>query len=166
MFRSIADFVSSWAWESEQTGRVFAGLTDWALEVRVDPEGRTLGSIAWHLVTTMPEMLGQAGLGVMGPGPDVPPPATVRAIAHEYGRLTLSIPGVVRSTWNDEMLTGVIPMYGQQWQRSQVLTSLVFHQVHHRGQITVLMRQAGLRVPGIYGPSREEWLAMGHAPMP
>jgi uncharacterized damage-inducible protein DinB len=27
--------------------------------------------------------------------------------------------------------------------------------------MTVLMRQAGLKVPGIYGPSREEWVKIG-----
>ncbi|MBI2416475.1 MAG: hypothetical protein HYV28_00920 [Ignavibacteriales bacterium] len=27
--------------------------------------------------------------------------------------------------------------------------------------MTVLMRQAGLKVPGAYGPSREEWAAYG-----
>jgi len=34
---------------------------------------------------------------------------------------------------------------------------LIQHQNHHRGQMTVLMRQAGLTVPGIYGPAKEEW---------
>ena len=28
----------------------------------------------------------------------------------------------------------------------------------------VLMRQAGLGVPGIYGPSKEEWATMGMPP--
>jgi hypothetical protein len=27
--------------------------------------------------------------------------------------------------------------------------------------MTVLMRQAGLKVPGVYGPAREEWAGMG-----
>ncbi len=27
--------------------------------------------------------------------------------------------------------------------------------------MTVLMRQAGLTVPGIYGPSKEEWANLG-----
>jgi uncharacterized damage-inducible protein DinB len=31
--------------------------------------------------------------------------------------------------------------------------------------MTVLMRQAGLPVPGLYGPSKEEWAAMGMSPM-
>jgi uncharacterized damage-inducible protein DinB len=38
---------------------------------------------------------------------------------------------------------------------------LIQHQAHHRGQMTVLMRQAGLPVPGIYGPSKEEWANFG-----
>jgi uncharacterized damage-inducible protein DinB len=55
-------------------------------------------------------------------------------------------------------------MYGEKWKRAQTLASLVFHQIHHRGQMTVLMRQAGLKVPGIYGPAREEWSAWGMSP--
>jgi uncharacterized damage-inducible protein DinB len=47
-----------------------------------------------------------------------------------------------------------------------ILRSMVFsHLIHHRGQLTVLMRQAGLKVPGVYGPAREEWAAMGMQPM-
>ena len=166
MFRRIDDFVSTWAWESEKTSQVLANVTDAALEVRTEPEGRTLGRLAWHIVTTMPEMLQHAGLPVVGPGPDAPAPPSVRAIAHEYGRLSISVPGAVRGKWNDAALGEAIPMYGQTWSRGQVLASLLLHQTHHRGQMTVLMRQAGLRVPGTYGPSREEWVAMGQAPLP
>jgi uncharacterized damage-inducible protein DinB len=47
-----------------------------------------------------------------------------------------------------------------------VLSIVLSHQTHHRGQMTVLMRQAGVPVPGMYGPSREEWEAMGVPPLP
>ena len=30
--------------------------------------------------------------------------------------------------------------------------------------MTVLMREAGLDVPGIYGPARQEWAAFGMQP--
>jgi uncharacterized damage-inducible protein DinB len=30
--------------------------------------------------------------------------------------------------------------------------------------MTVLMRQAGLRVPGIYGPAKEDWASMNMPP--
>ena len=55
-------------------------------------------------------------------------------------------------------------MYGEPWQRALTLAILVAHQTHHRGQMTVLMRQAGLKVPGVYGPSKDEWAAMGASP--
>jgi len=57
-------------------------------------------------------------------------------------------------------------MYGETWARGLTLFYLILHQAHHRGQITVLMRQAGLTVPGIYGPAKEEWAAFGAPAMP
>ncbi|HZG18224.1 MAG TPA: DinB family protein, partial [Candidatus Bathyarchaeia archaeon] len=47
------------------------------------------------------------------------------------------------------------------WKNGFTLRALLMHEVHHRGQMTVLMRQAGLTIPGIYGPAKEEWAAMG-----
>jgi uncharacterized damage-inducible protein DinB len=52
-------------------------------------------------------------------------------------------------------------MYGEMWSRGTVLSILVRHEAHHRAQLTVLMRQAGLAVPGCYGPAKEEWAGMG-----
>ena len=48
------------------------------------------------------------------------------------------------------------------WTKGQALSVLLVHQIHHRGQMTVLMRQAGLKVPGIYGPALEEWERYGN----
>jgi uncharacterized damage-inducible protein DinB len=39
------------------------------------------------------------------------------------------------------------------------------HEIHHRAQMTVLMRQAGLKVPGLYGPAKEEWSQYNMPPM-
>jgi uncharacterized damage-inducible protein DinB len=52
-------------------------------------------------------------------------------------------------------------MYGEMWKRGFTLYNLITHQIHHRGQMTVLMRQSGLKVPGFYGPSFEEWAQYG-----
>ena len=64
-----------------------------------------------------------------------------------------------RLAWH---VTCTIPeTYGERWTRGYTLQALVGHQVHRRGQMTVLMRQAGLRVPGVF--AREEWSAFGMA---
>lgn len=73
---------------------------------------------------------------------------------------------LLRESWSDAQLTDAINLYGQDFQKGRLLASLIRHQAHHRGQLTVLMRQVGLQVPGIYGPAREDWAAMGRAPEP
>ena len=55
-------------------------------------------------------------------------------------------------------------MYGEQWANGLTLRLLISHEIHHRGQMFVLMRQAGLRVPDIYGPTREVWIEQGMQP--
>ena len=67
----------------------------------------------------------------------------------------------MKEQWTDESLLEEKDMYGEQWTVATVLQTLIQHQIHHRGQMTILMRQAGLTVPGMYGPSKDEWLAFG-----
>lgn len=163
MFRSIDDFELSWAYESDATLKTLRALTDVSLAQRVTPAGRTLGRLAWHITQTLPEMGGHAGLEVQGPKPDAPQPRA-EDIASAYEKAARSLVAAVRRQWTDSMLFEKIPMYGEQWTRGATLMALIAHQIHHRGQMTVLMRQAGLRVPGIYGPAREEWADLGMEP--
>lgn len=163
MFTSIADFEKRWKDEMEGTEKVLAALTDASLAQAVSADDRTLGRIAWHVATTIPEMLSQTGLKPAGPAPDAPVPASAAAILDAYRAAASSLLEQVRTRWQDATLATEDEMYGERWARGFTLSALVLHQAHHRGQMTVLMRQAGLRVPGVYGPAREEWKAMGMA---
>lgn len=166
MFRSIEDFAADWAGERASTTKVLRALRDDALPQPVVPGGRTAGSLAWHIVQTLPEMLGHAGLSVAGPGQDERQPGAAAEIASAYESAAADLERAVRDGWTDDMLGEEVSMYGQRWTRATVLSVLIRHEAHHRGQLTVLMRQAGLAVPGCYGPSREEWQAMGMPPLP
>jgi uncharacterized damage-inducible protein DinB len=161
VYPTIDAFVDDWKGESASTLRVFRILTDASLSQRVDAEGRSLGFLAWHLVLTIAEMGGKAGLPVAGPAEDAPEPASAAEIVAAYDTAAKSLAEVLKARWTDRMLSEEIPLYGRPWHRVSVLVSILRHQVHHRGQMTVLMRQAGLPVPGIYGPAREEWARMG-----
>jgi len=130
----------------------------------VSPEGRSLGRLAWHIVQTLGEMGGHAGLKVEAANEKTPQPATAGAIADAYRVGASGVDSAVRSAWTDSDLAGEIDMYGEKWTRAMSLQALISHEIHHRGQMTVLMRQAGLAVPGVYGPSREEWAAYGAPP--
>jgi uncharacterized damage-inducible protein DinB len=164
MFHTIAEFLFTWKYESESTLKVFRNLTDASLAQAVGPGGRTLGRLAWHITGTLAEMMGHAGLPVEGPTDAEPIPATAAEIVRCYESGAKKLADAVSSQWTDAMLTDKIPMYGDEWPRAGVLTALISHHTHHRGQMTVLMRQAGLKVPGVYGPAREEWAGMNLPP--
>jgi len=161
MFRRIQDFLESWAFETEATLKVFQNLTDESLDQKVTTEGRSLGRIAWHIVQTLPEMGGRTGLEIAGPGETDPIPARAEEIAAAFEEAANSLGAAVESSWGDGDLDIEDDMYGQTWPRTKTLAALLNHQNHHRGQMTVLMRQAGLTVPGVYGPAKEEWAAYG-----
>lgn len=164
MIRTIDDFVWTWSREIESTQKVFKHLTDRSLTQSVGPEYRTLGRLAWHVVTTLPEMMARTGLKLEGPDPESPVPPSAKEIARAYSAASISLLEQIRQSWTDATLEQKDDMYGEQWRRGDTLTALILHQTHHRGQMTVLMRQAGLGVPGVYGPARQEWEAFGMKP--
>lgn len=165
MYRVIDDFLQDWAYESEATLKLFNNLTQPSLQQKVTPQGRSLGRLAWHLVLTLPEMLNRTGLNVEGPAEDAEIPKTVKQIIDAYRQAAKAVSRQVKKNWKDLDLLDDVDMYGEKWKKGKVLLSLILHQTHHRAQMTVLMRQAGLKVPGIYGPSREEWQEMKMPPM-
>jgi len=164
MFRRVADFLDHYRELSAKTARVLDTLTDASLAQPVADDHRTLGRIAWHLAQTVPEMMGRTGLRPEGPAEDAPAPAEASAIAEAYRTASRSLLEQVEASWTDATLAVEDEMYGSKWARSFSVTALVEHEVHHVGQMTVLMRQAGLRPPGIYGPAKEDWAAMNMAP--
>jgi uncharacterized damage-inducible protein DinB len=164
MFRRLADFAKTWEYESGATLKVLRALTDASLATAVGPQGRTLGRLAWHVTQTIGEMMRQTGLELQGPAEAAPGPAHAAEIAAAYEKAAAALDEEIRLDWSDKSLESEDDMYGERWKRGETLMALVAHQAHHRGQMTVLMRQAGLAVPGVYGPSREEWAGMGMEP--
>ncbi|MGE5646906.1 MAG: DinB family protein [Acidobacteriota bacterium] len=161
MFTKISEFSRTWTHESAATLKILRTLTDASLAQRVTPDGRSLGRLAWHITATVSEMGSHAGLPVAVASEQDPVPASAAEIAVLYEKSAKALEEAVRANWTDAQLAGEIPMYGETWTRGATLSALITHQIHHRGQMTVLMRQAGLKVPGIYGPAREEWAAIG-----
>jgi uncharacterized damage-inducible protein DinB len=165
MYRRTDDFRRDWEHEAGTTLGILRVLDDASLQQRIAPGGRTLGRLAWHVAETIPEMLGHAGIACAGPPLRDDTPATAAEIVAAYEPAAAAVAAAVAAAWPDETLEEEVEMYGQRWRRGVVLSALILHQAHHRGQMTVLMRQAGLRVPGAYGPAAEEWAAMGMAPL-
>lgn len=161
MFRRVADFQEAWEKERDGTLKILRALTDASLTRAVSGEDRTLGRMAWHLAQSISEMMPRTGLSVTTPAQDAPVPVRAAEIVEAYETASRLVAEEIAARWKDETLEIEDDLYGQRWPRGQTLQSLIVHQAHHRGQMTVLMRQAGLSVPGVYGPSREEWATYG-----
>ena len=166
MYRKVDDFLRDWAYEAEQTAKLIGLISDSALGQKVTEDGRSLGFLAWHLTQTLGEMLGLTGLKITAPSFEASVPATSAEIVAAYQTTADSVRDEISANWNEETLEIEDDMYGETWKRGLTLFYLLMHQAHHRGQMTVLMRQAGLPVIGIYGPAKEEWAAQGLPEMP
>ena len=156
MFTTVADFLATWAHESAQTARVMSALTDDSLGQRVAEGYRSLGELAWHVVASQREIAGKTGLEYDAPTNRDPVPVRAAEIHSAYVDAAKSLAGAVQRQWTDASLRDTDEIYGRQWARGFTLSVVLSHEVHHRGQMTVLMRQAGLKVPGVYGPSADE----------
>ena len=161
MYSKVTEFIEDWEYESESTLKVLEQLTDDSLNKKFNDNVRTPGRLAWHIVTTLGEMVQRTGLKFDATPEDAPLPSTLKEICDEYKRSSDGMLNAVKKEWKDESLMEDVNLYGQKWKKGKVLSVLVNHQIHHRGQLTVVMRLAGLKVPGVYGPAKEEWANMG-----
>ncbi|MCP4642464.1 MAG: hypothetical protein GY851_18610 [bacterium] len=164
MYKSVEIFLADWERESAGTAKVMEALTDESLHQSVADDHRTLGRIAWHIVTTIPEMMEHVGVELSCVDPEADVPETAEAVASAYREAAQALAAFLKESWTDETLQVEDNLYGQTWKRGMTLAALHRHEIHHRGQMTVLMRQAGLRVPGVYGPAKEDWKKLGTKP--
>jgi uncharacterized damage-inducible protein DinB len=161
MYTSISEFIEEWNQEAELTQRVLDALTDQSLQQEVSPNDRTLGRLAWHIVTSTPGMLNEFGISVQLVEQSDNVPTSAQKIADTFRTVSINAAEAVRQQWTDESLKEKKEVFFREMQKAAMLSLLMKHIIHHRGQMTILMRQAGLTVPGIYGPAREEWSKIG-----
>ncbi len=157
MFDTIDEFVRVWADESATTRRVLQELSDETVVYRPHSSVRSLGELAWHVVTAIREIAGLTGLPLTGPDKSMAAPERAGPIQAAYQSAAHELARLVRARWSADDLDQIDAVYGEAWPRRQTLDTLVRHEIHHRGQIALMLRLAGSRVPSIYGPSRDEW---------
>jgi len=158
MFYYVKDFIADYKNEVAATLKIFRTLNDETLYKRVDGYGRSAGNLAWHITTAVGEMMSRTGLKVTALNDDASPD-TAKEIVDAYDKASQELIAAVESSWKDEDLLKELDMYGEMWKNGVTLQILLRHEIHHRAQLTVIMRFLGLPVPGIYGPSKEEWVA-------
>ncbi len=164
MYYKLSDFIEDWKYESESTIKVLSNLTNASLTKISGENIRTPGRLAWHIAGAISELGHRMGLAFVEIDQDSPFPSTAKEIVDEYKRASDGLIKEIIEKWTDETLLVEDDMYGEMWKKGKTLGVLLTHQIHHRGQLTVVMRLAGLKVPGVYGPAKEEWANYGMQP--
>src|SRR5215472_17128467 len=157
-------FLESWDREAANTVRLLKALPPAQYDFRPDPAGRSLGELAWHLA----EGDAYISFGIAngkfdfggGKPPDIERPKTVEGLAPGYERVHRAAADRIRALTVGDLDRTVDFFGGPRTIRELLWESILFHHIHHRAQLTVLVRLSGAEVLGLYGPNREQTAAM------
>ncbi|MER2037717.1 MAG: DinB family protein [Solibacillus sp.] len=154
MYRVAEDFIFDWANSSKGALKVMQAIPDAKMEVSIVEGHNSLGWLSWHLVSVAGAFGHFAGLQIPAPGPDMKQPGTMAEIIEKYEMVIEAFNKEVASL-TTEQLEEEVPAFGGMMKRGQLLRVVINHQTHHVGQMTVLLRQTGLKVPPVMGPTQE-----------
>ena len=157
-------FLAAWDREAASTVKLLQALPAAQYDFRPDPTGRSLGELAWHLAegdAYISYGIDQRRFDMAGSKPpNIERPRTVEALAPGYEQLHRDAVARIRKLTLDDLdrtiqfFTGPMPIRDILW------SMIIFHNIHHRGQLSLMCRLAGGQAPGLYGPNREETAAM------
>ncbi len=149
--------------ECSTTRKVLERVDDAHLDFRPHEKSMTMRHLAYHLAT-LPHWIGDAlladGFDLAARKPPSPP-ATAAEIVQTFGA------AVTRAKEAMAQLDDAKAMGDWSLRKGAtslltlprialVRTILLNHSIHHRGQLTVYLRIAGIPVPPIYGPTADE----------
>jgi uncharacterized damage-inducible protein DinB len=152
-------FLETWQNENTKTVKLLAALPADAYDYRPDPDGRSLGEMAWHLAEA--EGFGSFSIERGGFSRDARPeglerPKTTAELAPAFERVHNDAVARVEKLTPDDLERSITFFTGQPITVRNVLWDfMLFHGLHHRGQLTLMCRLAGGQPPSIYGPTRE-----------
>jgi len=150
--------------EARSTRRVLERVPDDRLGWRPHEKSRTLGQLAWH-IAVVPGAVAElvtspSPAQAPEPRPDPTPAKSaelILALDQSIAKAKKVLGGMddatLMATWH--MMKGdreilAIP-------RAAMLRSVMLnHWYHHRGQLTVYLRELGVPLPSIYGPTADE----------
>jgi uncharacterized damage-inducible protein DinB len=149
--------------EAEVTTRLFNVIPEDKLGWRPHPKAKTLGALAMHIATipgTVAE-LGDLDVKEAGTFPSDVEPASRTQIIEAFAESLKRAKKIVSATgdtravaeWKlvkDGRTLFAAPRIG--FWRSILLN----HNYHHRGQLSAYLRELGVPLPSIYGPSADE----------
>lgn len=154
MYRKVEDFLEDWETSSKGTIKVLKTITNDTMGQAIVEGHNTLGWLGWHLVVVGTALSRYAGFEVPGPDFKQEIPKDITEIINAYEQFAETCKKEAKKLTDEQLVEEVDGFWGL-ISRGKLLRNMIKHQTHHLGQMTVLLRQAGLPVPGIMGPTKE-----------
>jgi uncharacterized damage-inducible protein DinB len=156
-------FLAHWEKEAESTLKLLRALPKAQYDFRPDPGGRSLGELAWHLAEGEAYMTYGIEKGAfsmdMRP-PNVERPKKIEELAPGFERIHKEAVARIRNLSAADLDRKIQFFNGPLEIRNILWDMVIAHNVHHRGQLSLMCRLAGGAAPGLYGPNREEMATM------
>ena len=152
-------FKETWERETAKTIKLLQSLPSDGYDFRPDPEGRSLGELAWHLAE--PEAYGSFSIERGGFSRDARPPGIerprkVEELAPGFERIHRDASARVAKLQPADLDRSITFFTGNPISVRDVLWDfMLLHEIHHRGQLSMLSRQSGGKPSSCYGPTRE-----------
>jgi uncharacterized damage-inducible protein DinB len=154
----IQVFLTLWESESGLTARLLKTIPADQYDFRPDPEGRSMGELAWHLVEIETIMSTVAVDKKFDPSiPQRPRPRTIPEVAAGFEiahREAVERVRRIRPEHLDQEF--MFAMNRPITVRNLLWFPLLHHSIHHRGQLMMMIRQARGVPSRVYGPNRED----------
>lgn len=150
--------------EAQTTRRVLERVPTEQLAWKPHPKSRTLGELAMHVAVVPGAVAQLASSPSPAQIPDFVEPPSPQHASELVPTLDRTLETVKRtlSGMDDEAITGPWRLMRGDRElftlpRAAFLRSVMLnHWYHHRGQLTVYLRELNVPIPSIYGPSADE----------
>ncbi len=164
MTDELQTFIHFWNYEAKKTADLLRTLPADQYDFRPDPEARSLGELAWHLaeVDAYPAWGIEQGGFQPGARPQgIERPRSIEALAPGYERIHAEAVERIQRLSLADLDRKIVSFTGKEMPiRDLLWGAILFHLIHHRGQLSILTRLAGGTVPSIFGPNREQMAAL------
>ena len=159
MKNELEHFNDVWEREAAKTIQLLESLPRDGYDFRPDPEGRSIGELAWHLAEA--EAYGSFSIERGGFSRDARPPGLERPrkieeLAPGFERIHRDAASRVKKLRAEDLDRSIKFVSDQPIAIRDVLWDfMLLHSIHHRGQLAMMSRQSGGRPTSLYGPTRE-----------
>lgn len=159
-YSSVSEFIRHFRHESTSTAKLLSSISEDHADSEPTPGVRSLRRLSWHLAKSPAGFGEQMGLPTTVTSEESKP-SSIAGLAEVYKSSSQELLSLVESSVNDENLADEILAFGS-WKmtKGEMLYLVLSHDIHHRGQMQIIMRTVGEIPVGVVGPTGEEEAAM------